>query len=189
MTGWSDKGSRHARGYGSRWDKLRLVILKRDGYLCQACKLEGRTTPAREVDHITPKAKGGTDEHSNLQALCSPCHKIKTARDEGRRVRRVFGADGPPAPQASLPGCSVPGQVAGTHETATPDVCPPPRPAEMPVPPPVRSALPSQGISSANATHAAFSAALNRFGAAPRGETFGTDRSRWRCGFFLSAPP
>ena len=90
MTGWSDKGSRHARGYGSRWDKLRLVILKRDNHLCQACKLEGRITPAREVDHIIPKAKGGTDEQTNLQSLCVEHHRTKTAAEAAEAQGRTL---------------------------------------------------------------------------------------------------
>lgn len=45
--------------------------------------MQGRVTPARTVDHITPKAKGGTDDDANLQAICDECHKAKTAA-EGR---------------------------------------------------------------------------------------------------------
>ncbi len=35
----------------------------------------------KTVDHIIPKAHGGTDADSNLQSLCWPCHKAKTARE------------------------------------------------------------------------------------------------------------
>lgn len=77
------RGSSAARGYGYRWQKLRLVILKRDGYLCQECKRLGRLKPARDVDHIIRKADGGTDQPSNLQSLCSPCHDAKSAREMG----------------------------------------------------------------------------------------------------------
>ena len=34
---------------------------------------------ARHVDHITPVRFGGTDEESNLQALCAPCNLAKDA--------------------------------------------------------------------------------------------------------------
>lgn len=88
--------SRHARGYGSEWSKLRLRILKRDSYLCQPCLRKGKVTPAREVDHIKPKAKGGTDEADNLQAICGPCHRQKGLIDEGKRVKVKTGADGWP---------------------------------------------------------------------------------------------
>ena len=54
--------SRHDRGYGTRWDKLRKQILKRDKNLCHCpvCKggeAGGRLTPADTVDHILPKAQ------------------------------------------------------------------------------------------------------------------------------------
>ena len=92
---WSQV-SRHARGYGSQWDKLRKVILRRDNGLCQHCAKDGKTTKATDVDHIKPKAKGGTDEETNLQSLCRPCHDAKTAADEGRSKRIEIGADGWP---------------------------------------------------------------------------------------------
>ena len=84
--GWADKrrGSRHERGYGSEWDKLRKVILRRDKGLCQPCLEAGRPRPARAVDHVIPKVAGGTDDPSNLQAICNECHKAKTQRERHR---------------------------------------------------------------------------------------------------------
>lgn len=75
--------SRHERGYDSKWVKLRANILARDLYLCQHCLDKGRPTPATDVDHITPKSKGGDDAPDNLQALCRECHNRKT-RDENK---------------------------------------------------------------------------------------------------------
>ncbi|MCP3681834.1 MAG: HNH endonuclease [bacterium] len=75
----SNKGkSRHERGYGSRWDKLRLKVLKRDRYLCMVCRHDGILTKANQVDHIINKAQGGTDNSDNLQAICDNCHTKKT---------------------------------------------------------------------------------------------------------------
>jgi len=80
-------GTAAERGYGSSWVKLRLRILKRDMYLCQACKRGGRVTPLavvpydHAVDHRTPKAQGGTDDPDNLQSLCTPCHDAKSAEE------------------------------------------------------------------------------------------------------------
>jgi 5-methylcytosine-specific restriction protein A len=83
--GWNlnakTKGSDTARGYGWDWRKLRLISLKRDSYLCQSCIKQGIATAANQVDHIKPKAQGGTNALSNLQSLCEPCHRTKTAKE------------------------------------------------------------------------------------------------------------
>lgn len=82
------RGSRHERGYGSDWDKRRKRILTRDKGLCQPCLQQGVVAPATQVDHLVPKAQGGTDEDANLQAICRACHQAKTAR-EARQGRGV----------------------------------------------------------------------------------------------------
>ena len=82
---WKNKGSnwgnksRHERGYGWKWEKIRKFVLKRDMHLCQVCLAEGKYTPANQVDHIKPKAKGGNDDANNLQSICKQCHGVKTA--------------------------------------------------------------------------------------------------------------
>lgn len=73
------KGNRHERGYGTAWTKLRDTVMARDKGLCQPCLSSGRYTPASEVDHIKPKAEGGTDDTGNLQSICRQCHRTKTA--------------------------------------------------------------------------------------------------------------
>ena len=82
------------------WERLRLRILERDCYLCQCtyCKAEGRTTLATQVDHIKPKADGGTDDPLNLQAIAADCHKRKTMEERGAepKVRPTIGLDGFP---------------------------------------------------------------------------------------------
>jgi 5-methylcytosine-specific restriction protein A len=91
-----ERKSRHERGYGVAWDKLREQVMRRDLRLCQPCLRKDRVTAAHAVDHIKPKAKGGTDELTNLEAICRPCHLDKTLRDAGRRVKRPIGVDGYP---------------------------------------------------------------------------------------------
>lgn len=91
---WS-KLSRHKRGYGASWDRLRKIILAREP-LCRTCKAQGRVTVANHVDHIKPKAQGGTDAEANLQPLCKACHDDKTTRENGGTVRQAIGADGWP---------------------------------------------------------------------------------------------
>ncbi|ELU16563.1 hypothetical protein CAPTEDRAFT_121699 [Capitella teleta] len=84
------KGSSSERGYGSDWRKLRAFILERDNHLCQEHLKQGVIQAGNHVDHIVPKAQQGTDTPSNLQTLCTTCHKHKTAterqRDPGGRV-------------------------------------------------------------------------------------------------------
>ncbi|CAG9197057.1 putative enzyme [Burkholderia vietnamiensis] len=41
-------------------------------------------TSGTSVDHVVPKAKGGTDRDENLQAICNGCHAAKTARERLR---------------------------------------------------------------------------------------------------------
>lgn len=83
------------------WVKTRGRILRRDHYLCVPCMMGGRPTPATQVDHIKPKASGGTDDDGNLQAICDECHKAKTEAEAahalGRSVKRMIGPDGWPA--------------------------------------------------------------------------------------------
>jgi len=97
---WS-RSSRHARGYGAEWDKLRLYVLRRDNGLCQCDRCRGgglRLTLATEVNHIKPKAEGGTDDPSNLQAVSSQCHQRITAEQQGKTLRPkvTIGVDGYP---------------------------------------------------------------------------------------------
>lgn len=92
---WKHKDSSSARGYGAAWQRLRAQVLAGEP-LCRVCAAVGRVTPARELDHIKPKADGGTDELVNLQPLCTACHQAKTARDSGKQVRPRIGADGWP---------------------------------------------------------------------------------------------
>ncbi len=100
---WS-KESRQSRGYGAAWDKIRLRILKRDCGICQPCKKAGRVTIGNQVDHIISKAKAATlgwsqaqiDADTNLQAICEPCHKMKTKVERGFVPKGETGADGWP---------------------------------------------------------------------------------------------
>ena len=92
--GWTETRatSSSSRGYGWAWQQARARVLERDCGLCQVCKAAGRLTPATAVDHVTSKAdwardRGslqGVDDDGNLQAICDPCHKLKTAAESAR---------------------------------------------------------------------------------------------------------
>lgn len=88
---WDHNGkSRHERGYGSVWVKIRRQALERDQHKCVLCLSEGVHTPATEVDHIIPKAIGGDDSLSNLQSICKAHHKEKTAAESSTGRHRVI---------------------------------------------------------------------------------------------------
>ncbi|MFB9242373.1 HNH endonuclease [Massilia antarctica] len=42
--------------------------------------------PGYLVDHIKPLCEGGTNEDSNKQLLCAPCHDVKSAREAAARA-------------------------------------------------------------------------------------------------------
>ena len=46
--------------------------------LCRLCKEQGIVRYATQVDHVIPRAQGGTDDESNLQSLCGPHHSAKS---------------------------------------------------------------------------------------------------------------
>ena len=80
------RASASRRGYGARWRKLRNLVLAEEP-LCRdpfgVHKAAGRVEPATDVDHIVPRAQGGTDARENLQGLCHVCHSRKTALEDG----------------------------------------------------------------------------------------------------------
>lgn len=77
--------SQQNRIRGSAWMAIRARILQRDSGLCQICKAAGRLTMATEVDHRVPLEDGGSNDDSNLDSVCQPCHAIKTAEEASRR--------------------------------------------------------------------------------------------------------
>src|SRR5207248_6160856 len=59
-------------------------------FRCALCGTPG-DEKALEVDHILPRKHGGTDEISNLQALCYSCNAMKRDRDATDfRANRTF---------------------------------------------------------------------------------------------------
>lgn len=106
-----------ARGYGWDWQVLRKAILSRDHGLCQVCWAAEVVTVAREVDHIVSKKLGGSNEPSNLQAICTPCHKIKT-QTEAAHGSRPISYFPKWLPVASVPVtvvCGPPGSGKSTY--------------------------------------------------------------------------
>ena len=71
----------------------RRIVWHRDRVQCAKCPTKAKTKGGDwHVDHITPliEAKGNIEfwKLPNLQTLCHPCHKEKTAREATERAAR-----------------------------------------------------------------------------------------------------
>jgi len=60
---------------------LKYEVLKRARYRCELCGVSASEI-ALEVDHIQPRSLGGSNEPSNLQALCYRCNAWKSNNDD-----------------------------------------------------------------------------------------------------------
>lgn len=57
----------------SNWKLKRQLVGERDGFICRECGVTEDLT----LDHVIPKAWGGSNAIGNLQLLCSPCNNKK----------------------------------------------------------------------------------------------------------------
>jgi diadenosine tetraphosphate (Ap4A) HIT family hydrolase len=91
---------------------IRYEVLKQAKFRCELCGVSAEVK-ALEVDHIVPRNKGGTDDESNLQALCYSCNAMKRDRDDTdfRKVVESY--------QNREPGCvfcEMPERVSDLNE-------------------------------------------------------------------------
>jgi len=62
-------------------DAERHRIFSKENYTCRACRYYDKYGMGLQIDHIIPKACGGTNSFDNFQCLCSVCNRIKGAKD------------------------------------------------------------------------------------------------------------
>jgi 5-methylcytosine-specific restriction endonuclease McrA len=79
--GWSREGS----DMGPRWSGVRQKVLRDSGGVCARCGEDG----ACEVDHVVSRRNGGSNEYSNLQALCRACHASKSSAEGNAAKARL----------------------------------------------------------------------------------------------------
>ena len=60
---------------------MRYELLKEANGKCLLCGISAKERPL-DVDHIVPRSKGGSDDKSNLQVLCSKCNRGKSNKDD-----------------------------------------------------------------------------------------------------------
>ncbi len=73
------------------------LVAGRQRYMCAAsvpdynCPLGGAPfdEAGYDVDHILPLSDGGTNEASNLQALCLMCHRVKSNRASAGKPKKA----------------------------------------------------------------------------------------------------
>jgi 5-methylcytosine-specific restriction protein A len=84
------------RGNTPHATHARQQINNNGGGYCHQCGI-GTYLPAAhlEVDHITPLADGGTDTPPNIQTLCKPHQRTKTATEAARRLASPPRTDTP----------------------------------------------------------------------------------------------
>lgn len=62
-------------------DSVRYEVLKAGGGRCALCGCTKNERPL-DVDHIIPRSRGGSNDISNLQVLCSKCNRSKGNKDD-----------------------------------------------------------------------------------------------------------
>ena len=80
----SPQRQRAKHAYPANWPAIKAVVLAAQPF----CRCGARS---REVDHKVPLSLGGTNDLSNLEGRCKPCHSRKTAGDKARHEDGRWG--------------------------------------------------------------------------------------------------
>lgn len=85
----SGQKTKRKRGRAGQRDRKQVLF---EEPFCRECLKNGLKRASDVVDHTTPLAEGGSDDRTNKQGLCNPCHDAKTKR-EARRGRNHSGPE------------------------------------------------------------------------------------------------
>jgi hypothetical protein len=88
---------------------VRREVFARDGERCTFADAEGHRCESRtrlEVDHIVPRALGGSDDAPNLRVVCRAHNRLRAEQDFGRdyvqsRIRMRRSRSDPRAPDVA----------------------------------------------------------------------------------------
>jgi diadenosine tetraphosphate (Ap4A) HIT family hydrolase len=91
------------RGLSEISGTVRYEVLKAAKFRCELCGVSAEER-ALQVDHIVPRNHGGSDDISNLQALCYSCNAMKRDTDDAdlRAVRVAYEDRDPSCPFCDL---------------------------------------------------------------------------------------
>lgn len=86
MPGW--KNSNRRSELPADWDRIRKVVLERDGYTCTERYSTGERCgrKATDVDHVR---RGNDHRLSNLRSLCGWHHDRKSASEGAAELYRI----------------------------------------------------------------------------------------------------
>ena len=65
--------------------EFRPALYAKQHGICTIC-LHEKQEREMHVDHVVPRAKGGSDDISNLQALCGPCNLLKGTKTQQEAI-------------------------------------------------------------------------------------------------------
>lgn len=77
---WAVLGRANARHRAELAVGLRFDVFNRDGFRCRYCGRSVSEGIILEVDHVRPRADGGTDDLPNLVTACWDCNRGKSAK-------------------------------------------------------------------------------------------------------------
>lgn len=105
-----------------RWKRVRAAY-RLEHPMCELCRKAGRLEPARQVDHIVPLeiAPELAFEWTNLQALCTPCHALKSQEERKPKGENEMSAENKVDPPKDPPEGLEPA-VAWTPDRPSPAV-------------------------------------------------------------------
>jgi HNH endonuclease len=91
-----DRGTASQRGYGKEWRRLRAAAIAAQPW-CTFCRHPGSKENPLSADHIVEKARGGTDDPSNIRDLCRRCNQQRLGAQANPAGQQAYR----PSPQAN----------------------------------------------------------------------------------------